>query len=392
MLKNKIILRYLIKENFLSFLIIFVFSCLLFISIDLIELIRRGSSKNIEFGILLKMSILHIPSLFPIILPTVFLLSSMNTYMKLNKNNELSVLRASGFSIWSLIFPALINVMLISAVFILLFNPIFAFMNIKFKNYESIYFKGSSGLYSISQTGLWLRERNKTFEYVINAKHYSSQEKELKEVKIFKFDLSNKFLERIDTENVKMINDKLWLLNNGYRLELNKPPQKFDQMELEINLDANKIEKNFRPPETISFWELKKYIKNLVDLTKDNEGMSLTLALNYGGRAEIVRATRRIGSLISQGKISETEIDENLFSSNLDACNVPDPDLIIRTAGERRLSNFLLWQSAYSELYFSDKSWPDFSNSDLKLALADYHQRTRKFGGLHEAKSAESSI
>ena len=137
---------------------------------------------------------------------------------------------------------------------------------------------------------------------------------------------------------------------------------------------------------------IQKYIKNLVDLTKDNKGMSLTLALNYGGRAEIVRATRRIGSLISRGKISETEIDENLFSSNLDACHVPDPDLIIRTAGERRLSNFLLWQSAYSELYFSDKTWPDFSNSDLKLALADYHQRTRKFGGLHEAKSAESSI
>ena len=156
MQKNKIILRYLIKENFISFLIIFVFSCLLFISIDLIELIRRGSSKNIEFGILLKMSILHIPSLFPIILPTVFLLSSMNTYMKLNKNNELSVLRASGFSIWSLIFPALINVVLISSIFILLFNPIFAFMNIKFKNYESIYFKGNSGLYSISQAGLWL--------------------------------------------------------------------------------------------------------------------------------------------------------------------------------------------------------------------------------------------
>ena len=143
--------------------------------------------------------------------------------------------------------------MLISAIFVLLFNPIFAFMNIKFKNYESVYFKGSSGLYSISQTGLWLRERNQTFEYVINAKHYSSQEKQLKEVKIFKFDLNNKFLERIDTDNVKMISDSLWVLINGYRLELNKPPQRFDQMDIEINLDANKIEKNFRPPETISF-------------------------------------------------------------------------------------------------------------------------------------------
>ena len=132
---------------------------------------------------------------------------------------------------------------------------------------------------------------------------------------------------------------------------------------------------------------IQKYIKNLVDLTKNNEGMSLTLALNYGGRAEIVRATKRIGSLVSQGKISESEIDENLFSSNLDACNVPDPDLIIRTAGERRLSNFLLWQSAYSELYYSEHPWPDFSVEDLKIALSDYNSRTRKFGSLVKTES-----
>ena len=99
MINNSIILRYLIKENIFSFLIIFSFSCLLFISIDLIELIRRSSSKEIDFFILLKMAIFHIPTLFPLILPTVFLLSSMHTYMKLNKNSELTVLRASGFSI-----------------------------------------------------------------------------------------------------------------------------------------------------------------------------------------------------------------------------------------------------------------------------------------------------
>ena len=213
--------------------------------------------------ILLKMAIFHIPSLFPIILPTVFLLSSMNTYMKLNKFNELNVLRASGFSIWSIISPALINVFLISASFILILNPIFSHMNIKFKNFESIYFKGNSGLYSISQTGLWLREKNNNFEYVINAKHYSSEEKKLKEVKIFKFDLNNKFLERIDVANVEMINDQYWKLINGYKLELNKTPNEFETYDLDINLDVAKIEKNFRPPETISFWELTNYINNL---------------------------------------------------------------------------------------------------------------------------------
>ena len=263
MIKNPIIFRYLIRENIFSFLIIFSFSCLLFISIDLIELIRRSSSKEVEFTVLLKMAIFHIPTLFPLILPTVFLLSSMHTYMKLNKNNELTVLRASGFSIWSLIFPAIFNVITISLLYLLVFNPIFAFMNIKFKNYESIFFKGNSGLFAISETGLWLREKNDSFEYVINSQHYSFENKTLKNVKIFKFDLDNKFLESIDVTNVIMENDELWRLEDGFRLKINKNPESFEKTFLKINLDANKIEKNFRPPETISFWKLNEYIKNL---------------------------------------------------------------------------------------------------------------------------------
>ena len=137
---------------------------------------------------------------------------------------------------------------------------------------------------------------------------------------------------------------------------------------------------------------LQKYIKNLVDLTKDNDGMHLNLALNYGGRDEIVRATKRISALILKKKINIEQINEDMFSYNLDNGSEPDPDLIIRTAGERRLSNFLLWQSAYSELYFSDKTWPDFSKKDLDLALAEYQTRTRKFGGLRKTRSVESSI
>ena len=263
MINHPIILRYLVKENIFSFSIIFSFSCLLFISIDLIELIRRSSSKEIEFLILVKMAIFHIPTLFPLILPTVFLLSSMHTYMKLNKHNELTVLRASGFSIWSLIFPAIFNVIIISFLYLMVFNPIFAFMNIKFKNYESIFFKGNSGLFAISETGLWLREKNDSYEYVINSQHYSFENKTLRNVKIFKFDLNNKFLERIDVENVKMQSNELWKLENGFRLKINENPKSFKEQFMEINLDANKIEKNFRPPETISFWSINEYIKNL---------------------------------------------------------------------------------------------------------------------------------
>ena len=216
---NKIVIKYLVKENYIH---LSGHSCLLFISIDLIELIRRSSTKEIEFSILLKMAFLHIPTLFPIILPTVFLLSSMHTYMKLNKNNELTVLRASGFSIWVLITPTVANTLVISIFYIFVFNPIFAFMNVKFKNYESNFFKGSYGLFSISETGLWLREKNENFEYVINAQHYSFENNTLKNVKIFKYDHNNKFKERIDVENVRMINDQYWELTNGFKLEINK--------------------------------------------------------------------------------------------------------------------------------------------------------------------------
>ena len=261
--KNTLVLRYIIKENLFSFLIILTFACIFFISIDLIELIRRSSSKNIEFTVLLKMALLHIPTLFPIILPTVFLLSSMNTYMRLNKNNELSVLRASGFSIWSLILPTMINVTVVSILFLFIFNPVFSYMNLKFKSLENSFFKGSSGLYSVSQTGLWLREKNDEFEYVINSKLYVPEEQKLQNVKIFKFDLNNKFLERINVENIIMLNTEIWELNDGYRLEINKLPMKFDKLKLYINLDAKKIERNFRPPESIGFWELDDYIKNL---------------------------------------------------------------------------------------------------------------------------------
>ena len=127
---------------------------------------------------------------------------------------------------------------------------------------------------------------------------------------------------------------------------------------------------------------MKKYIKNLVDLTENNDGMFLNLALNYGGRAEIVRATNRIARKLLNKEINIEQINEELFALNLDNGNEPDPDLIIRTAGEKRLSNFLLWQSAYSELYFVEKSWPDFTRNDLKDALGHFKSRKRKFGSL----------
>ena len=108
-------------------------------------------------------------------------------------------------------------------------------------------------------------------------------------------------------------------------------------------------------------------------------GMALNLAINYGGRDEIVRA---VGRLLENRSREAARIDEEDLAGALDRPDLPDPDLIIRTGGERRLSNFLLWESAYSELYFSDALWPDFSSGDLGAAIADFGRRERRFGGL----------
>jgi undecaprenyl diphosphate synthase len=110
--------------------------------------------------------------------------------------------------------------------------------------------------------------------------------------------------------------------------------------------------------------------------------LHLRLALDYGSRYEVVEAARRLAREASIGNLAPEDINENLFASTLTRGDVPDPDLVIRTAGEQRLSNFLLWQAAYAELHFCPRLWPDFEESDLQEALADYHARTRKFGAL----------
>lgn len=132
-------------------------------------------------------------------------------------------------------------------------------------------------------------------------------------------------------------------------------------------------------------WQLTEKVKNklseAVESTAGNDSGTLVLAINYGGRAEIVDATKAIVKKVIAGEFDVESIDEEIFSMNLYAPNIPDPDLLIRTSGEFRISNFLLWELSYSEFYISDVYWPDFNSEELNKALENFYARDRRFGG-----------
>ena len=127
-------------------------------------------------------------------------------------------------------------------------------------------------------------------------------------------------------------------------------------------------------------------IRELEAASAKNDGLNLQIAINYGSRDEMTRAMRRMSEDVAAGKRKPEEITESVFEEYLDTAGIPDPDLLIRTSGELRLSNFLLWQLAYSEFYFIDVPWPDFHKEELERAIEAYNKRDRRFGGLTDKK------
>jgi undecaprenyl diphosphate synthase len=128
--------------------------------------------------------------------------------------------------------------------------------------------------------------------------------------------------------------------------------------------------------------DIRRMLEEAEDLTRNNDGLTLVVAFNYGARQEIARAARRIAAEVEHGRLSAADVTPERLARHLDAPDIPDPDVIIRTSGEQRLSNFLLWQAAYSELVFVPINWPDFDRAALENAIAEYHRRERRFGGL----------
>ena len=128
--------------------------------------------------------------------------------------------------------------------------------------------------------------------------------------------------------------------------------------------------------------DMQEKIAKLEEVSKQYDGLNLNVAINYGSRDEIVRATKKIATKVKDGEIDPNDITIDMISDNLDTKEIPDPDLLIRTSGEERLSNYLLWQLAYSEFYFTDVPWPDFSKKDLEEAIEEYGRRNRRYGNV----------
>ena len=146
--------------------------------------------------------------------------------------------------------------------------------------------------------------------------------------------------------------------------------------------DSENIKVNILGDITALSQGMQKSIENCMKRTKNNTGVTFNIALNYGGRDEIIRAVKNVVDDVQEGKINKENITQELFANYLYTKYSPDPDLIIRPSGEQRLSNFLLWQCAYSEFWYSNINWPDFSEKDLQQAIYDYQNRDRRFGGV----------
>lgn len=218
--------------------------------------------------------------------------------------------------------------------------------------------------------GRWAKKRNmpRTFGHKEGAKV-------VEQICEDAYDLGIEYLTvyAFSTENWKRPAEEVGMLMNLLRSYLKSWETKAKKEKLKIRVigDKSGLDK-----------DIVDSIEKLENMSKDYDGLNFTIAINYGGRDEIVRAVKKIGLDLASGNLEACDINEDMISKNLDTKDLPDPELMIRTSGEQRLSNYLLWQLGYAEFYFTDVLWPDFTKDELVKAIEYYNGVDRRFGGL----------
>ena len=174
------------------------------------------------------------------------------------------------------------------------------------------------------------------------------------------------------TENWKRSEEEVGAIMDLLRMYLKNYFKKFlnDNVRMDVIGDISRLDK-----------DIQEAILEIEEISKEKTGLSVHIALNYGGRDEIRRAVVKIAADVAEGKLNAADVTEDIITNALDTAGTPDPELLIRTSGEERISNFLLWQIAYSEFYFSEMLWPDFNKTELQKAIYYYQNRERRFGG-----------
>ena len=174
------------------------------------------------------------------------------------------------------------------------------------------------------------------------------------------------------TENWKRSEEEVGAIMDLLRMYLKNYFKKFlnDNVRMDVIGDISRLDK-----------DIQESILEIEEISKEKTGLSVHIALNYGGRDELRRAVAKIAQDVKEGKLDPADVTEDCITNALDTAGTPDPELLIRTSGEERISNFLLWQIAYSEFYFSDMLWPDFNKTELQKAIYYYQNRERRFGG-----------
>lgn len=175
------------------------------------------------------------------------------------------------------------------------------------------------------------------------------------------------------TENWRRTQTEVAGLMSLFRMYISREARALDEFGARVRFIGDRVKLDAK---------LIKLMDDLEVLTENNTSVHLTIALNYGGRDEVARATKRLAQDVADGKLKPESVDEETLPKYLDTCVLPDPDLVIRTSGEARISNFLLWQSAYAEYEFIDTLWPDFTKEEFALLCASYGGRDRRFGGV----------